>query len=94
VKGAFMALYSTNLCMSLALKIWTSFFVTFLMFGTYAGIVSYDAHLVKQKASNTKNVNLKTMTLVQKALLNAMNCQMWLHDISATRARPGFDDGF
>jgi methyl-accepting chemotaxis protein len=80
--------------MSLALKIWTSFFVTFLIFGTYAGIVSYDAHLVKQKASNTKNVNLEAMTLVQKALLNAMNCQLWLHDISATRARPGFDDGF
>ncbi len=58
------------------------------------GVLFVNARKCEQEASNTREVAVVYALKARELQAEAFQVQQWLHDISATRAAEGYDDGF
>jgi methyl-accepting chemotaxis protein len=70
-----------------------SFLTTLILMLCFGGLSIYGFEHLKNESEVLKGNLLRQWDLVNEMKLSIVEVQQWLTDVSATRAKPGFDDG-
>ncbi|RMG43637.1 MAG: methyl-accepting chemotaxis protein [Candidatus Dadabacteria bacterium] len=80
--------------MKLSARIYLGYVLPIVVLSALVGFVEWKSHSVSTGIQKIDQEDMVYADLAQNMKLYVVQVQQWLTDISATRAAPGFDDGF
>jgi len=80
--------------LTIRLKLYLIYFSLFIGISSILGFVYVKTVKQGQLASSTEKDLFPQFLRAKQMQINVIQVQQWLTDVSATRAQPGFDDGF